>query len=137
MTVSSSSTRSWGTLLAKARKGRSIPPGLTLCLDPGETMGWSLWRDGLLENSGQFKIGSMTEVVMFITGISPERVVMEEYRVYSHRADQHIGSEVITIQYIGVIKLACEQLKIALHTQAAWQAKGFATDDMGSLPDRS
>jgi hypothetical protein len=87
-----------------------------------------VFADGELTQCGQFKVASMQELFMFITGVYPARVVMENYRVYGHKTEQHAGSEVVTIQYIGVIKLACEQLQLPLHMQMAWQAKGFATD---------
>jgi hypothetical protein len=105
-------------------------PGLTLCLDPGETVGWAVFNDGILEHSGQFKVDttSLTELVMFVTGISPARIVMENYRVYGHKTEQHAGSEVVTIQYIGIFKLIAEQMHIPVYLQMAWQAKGFATD---------
>jgi hypothetical protein len=58
----------------------------------------------------------------------PVRVVCENYRVYGHKTEQHAGSEVVTIQYIGVVKLACSMFHIPLVLQMAWQAKGFNTD---------
>jgi len=59
---------------------------------------------------------------------TPVTVVCENYRVYEHRKEQHVGSEVVTIQYIGVVKLACQMFFVPLILQMAWQAKGFQTD---------
>jgi len=100
-----------------------------LCLDPGETVGWALWDSGDLIECGQFRVAdTLNELVMFVSGTAPDQIVMENYRVYGHRAQQHVGSEVVTIQYIGVIKLVAEQLKIPITLQMAWQAKQFNTD---------
>lgn len=118
----------WGEFLKASRKGKSRPARL-LCVDPGETTGWSLWEDGELVKAGQFLVENMNECFMFVTGISPTHMVMEDYRVYGHRRDQHVGSQVVTVQYIGVFKLAAEQLGIPLTLQMAWQAKKWATDE--------
>jgi hypothetical protein len=89
-----------------------------------------LFDEGDLKQAGQFKVDdlNLTELVMFVSGMAPSRLVMENYRVYGHRAQQHVGSEVVTVQYIGIFKLVAEQLHIPVILQMAWQAKGFATD---------
>jgi hypothetical protein len=102
--------------------------GSLLCLDPGETCGWSFWRDGELIETGQFKVESHLQLFEFIRSKEPDKVIAENYRVYDHRRDQHVGSEVVTIQYLGVIKMACQMYKIPLLLQMAYQAKAFQTD---------
>ena len=72
---------------------------------------------------------NLQELVMFVTGIFPARIVMEDYRVYGHKSEQHVGSQVVTVQYIGIFKLIAEQLKIPVYLQMAWQAKQFQTDE--------
>jgi hypothetical protein len=71
----------------------------------------------------------MNELFMLVTGIAPDHIVMEDYKVYAHRAAQHVGSQVTTVQYIGVFKLAAEQLMIPMTLQMAHLAKTFASDD--------
>src|SRR4029077_3196571 len=123
----------WGEFLAKARRGRnqSSLPGRMLCLDPGDTVGWSLFVDGELFHAAQFSTDPdhLSDLIRFVIGVAPTHVVMENYKVYAHRAAQHVGSEVNTIQYIGVFKLAAEQLGVPLTLQMAFQAKKFADDD--------
>jgi hypothetical protein len=117
----------WGEFLKKTRKDKPLP-GRLLCLDPGETTGWSLFINGELEKAGQFRVDNLNELFMLVTGIAPDHIVMEDYKVYAHRAQQHIGSGVTTVQYIGVFKLAAEQLGIPLTLQMAHLAKGFVND---------
>lgn len=124
----------WGEFRQKA--GRSNPPGLLLCLDPGETCGWARFLDGNLVDCGQLPLGKtgQEELFNFIKGAvlgseGDTTVVCENYKVYEHRKDQHVGSDVVTLQYIGVIKLACSLMSLPLVMQMAWQAKQFQTDD--------
>lgn len=102
--------------------------GSLLALDPGETCGWSFWRDGELVEVGQFKVEDHYSLYTFIFEKAPDRIVAENYRVYDSRRDQHVGSEVVTIQYLGVIKMAAQMHGIPLVLQMAWQAKTFQTD---------
>jgi hypothetical protein len=57
-----------------------------------------------------------------------DAVVYEEYRIRGNKAREHIGSEVITIQHIGAIKVVASELGVKLVKQSAGMAKSFATD---------
>lgn len=58
----------------------------------------------------------------------PETIVYEEYRIRGNKAKQHIGSEVFTIQHIGVIRAVADDLGANIVKQSAGMAKTFATD---------
>jgi hypothetical protein len=123
--------------------------GLILTLDPGETTGWSRWLHGELYDCGQYPTGqnpaAMVELIRDLHLASPpedewdkgfaptamlslERIVYEEYRIRGNRAQEHVGSEVVTIQHIGAIKVVADMLNLPLTKQTAGMAKGFATD---------
>lgn len=108
-----------------------------LCLDPGETTGWARFLDGDLLDCGQEATGDrpalMAELVYELSvfeatdqGLS--RIVYEEYRVRGNKYNEHVGSEVVTIQHIGAIKVVADELGVPLTKQTAGMAKGFATD---------
>lgn len=107
--------------------------GHVLCLDPGETTGWALFEDGWLESCGQEPTGTEPALTAdFVERVHEEvdlrHIVYEEYRIRGNKAQQHIGSEVVTIQHIGVIRATADRLGIPLTKQAAGLAKGFADD---------
>lgn len=115
--------------------------GLVLVLDPGETTGWALFDHGDLRDFGQEPTGQDPAAMVALVRQHHafdrsrehdfrylERLVYEEYRVRGNRFKEHVGSEVITIQHIGAIKVVADELNIPLTKQTAGMAKGFATD---------
>jgi hypothetical protein len=55
-------------------------------------------------------------------------ILFEEYRVRGNKFKEHVGSEVVTIQNIGAVKVVADELAVPLAKQSAGMAKGFATD---------
>lgn len=118
--------------------------GVILCLDPGETTGWSVFRNGQLESCGQFATPDPADLAVNIQDVYRfwadlqarypkgngllSTIVYEEYRIRGNKAKEHIGSEVVTIQHIGAIKVVADELGIKLVKQTAAQVKQFATD---------
>jgi hypothetical protein len=99
-----------------------------LCLDPGDTTGYAIFRDAKLLKAGQFRVTDLAKFDRFIGAVKPDIIVAENYRVYGHKLKQHTNSTVPTIQYIGAIKLIAQLRGVPVHWQWAFQAKGFATD---------
>lgn len=124
--------RSWPAFLKVARPTTDYAQaGVVLCLDPGETTGWALFDDGLLIECGQENTGRHPAYMAeFIYTFQPEpnTLVYEEYRIRGNKVREHIGSEVVTIQHIGVIRAVADDLGVELVKQSAGMAKGFATD---------
>lgn len=124
----------WMSFLSTARPSLNVDSvGSLLCLDPGETTGWALFVKGDLADCGQWPTKSPPVLVENIGTLSalhgiPWTLVYEEYRVRGNKFKEHVGSEVVTIQHIGAIKVAADQLDIQLVKQTAGMAKGFATD---------
>jgi hypothetical protein len=100
-----------------------------LYLDPGETTGWARFRRMRLIEAGEFAVTSTLMFDHLITHKHPQLMVMENYKVYGHRAQQHIGSEVPTIQYVGVVKYLALVYGVPLVLQMAFQAKSFVKDE--------
>jgi hypothetical protein len=128
---SSTSVARWREFLKANRRSPDPPPTRLLCLDPGETVGWAFFHTGILENHGQVSLHAerLTPIVEVIRNTRPDIIVCEDYKVYAHKAAEHVGSKVPTIQVIGAIRLTAEQLGIPIHFQMAYQAKGFCKDD--------
>lgn len=116
-------------------KDRKNMPEVLLCLDPGHTTGYCVFRRGLLTISGQIKTVNQddsinwNEVRQLVENIKPTQVVMEDYRVYSHKLERHSFSRVPTLRLIGAIDYVCWERSIPVFYQMATQAKGFVTDD--------
>lgn len=107
--------------------------GTVLCLDPGHTTGFAVFSAGTLEVAGEWSTESPATLAEQIERInedvySLDRIVFEEYRVRGNKVREHIGSEVLTIQHVGAIRVTGDRLGLALSKQSAGMAKGFATD---------
>lgn len=105
-----------------------------LVFDPGHTTGWATFHGTVLTNSGQIDTDEIGKVItnagpLFQT-YAPKIVVMEDYRVYSWKQKQHVGSEMLTTRVIGALEiLAIQSLVPTMKKQPASVAKGFCTDD--------
>jgi hypothetical protein len=99
-----------------------------LCLDPGETTGWAIFRYGHLTGAGQFAVTNLRIFESLIDRFQPDQLVVENYRVYPWLVKQHSWAEVPTLRYIGAILLLAEQRRIPVHLQMAQLAKGFCKD---------
>jgi hypothetical protein len=131
--------RDWEHFLHTARPTLDLEAvGHVLCLDPGETTGWALWEAGLLADCGQWATPSPDVLADAIAAVyyngdgrgpGLARIVYEEYRIRGNKAKEHVGSEVVTIQHVGAIKVVASELAVPLWKQSAGMAKGFATDE--------
>lgn len=126
--------RLWADFLVIARpKVDWSLVGRVLCLDPGETTGWAIFNEGLLAECGQWDTGrdpaSLSDAIHAVNAAHAlSHLVYETYRIRGNKAQEHVGSEVVTIQHIGAIKVAASWLGIEPAGQSAGMAKGFATD---------
>jgi hypothetical protein len=97
-------------------------------VDPGETCGWATFDELELIAAGQFPVRNLEEFDLFVTRSRPDVMVIENYRVYASRAAQHVGSEVNTAQYIGILKFLASMYQVPVYLQMAHQAKGWVSD---------
>jgi len=106
--------------------------GCLLALDPGETTGWAVFKRGELVESGQLPCegaGGFLTLANLIDYVKPSIVVCEAYRVYSHKRDEHVWSDLYTVRLIGSVELSCIRKCIHLYFQMASTAKGFCKDE--------
>ena len=116
------------------KKGVSIPE-ILLAFDPGETTGCCVFKNGRPVEFRQLPtVNKKTRdyewdiIEEFIDEINPDAVIIENYRIYAHKLDQHSSSDVPTLQLIGAIKYMLHKRNIPFKLQMAQQAKGFVTD---------
>lgn len=107
--------------------------GVLLALDPGETTGWTIFKDGKFKVCGQIKTwpiaDGVTNLAMLLDTHSPDHVVFERYGIYKWKTETHSNSDVPTLQVIGMIKTLCIlESDIPYSMQTAQIAKGFCTD---------
>jgi hypothetical protein len=118
---------SWATFLKRAGRGSS-PPASLLCLDPGETTGWAIFRNGNLTGSGQFRVTNTLVFDKIIDRLEPTHLVVENYRIYPWKSKQHNWSDVPTLRYIGAIQHAAALRGVPITMQMAQLVKTFCTN---------
>ena len=89
--------------------------------DPGKRTGVTTWNEkGECIKSSIFLQPSLDVFLEALTHISTIKTfIVEEYRVYSHMAEAHIGSKIETAQVIGQIKSVARQMNVQVIEQAA------------------
>ena len=106
-------------------------PKVLLAIDPGETTGYSIFKDGELFRHGViiWKIPSLGYEI-FVNHLKedfPDVVVCEDYRLYANKVNAQLGSQIPTIKIIGAIEMLCSTNKIPMIKQMASTAKQFCT----------
>lgn len=106
-----------------------------VAIDPGETTGICRFEGPNLVDARQLVtdepgIGA-ARVRDYINESHPEYVIMESYRVYAWKTEDHTWNSMHTSQLIGAIKYLCSEMRpsIPVVMQSAQIAKGFVTDD--------
>ena len=108
--------------------------GTLLTFDPGETTGFAWFKGSKLTDFGELRTRNATEWTPEIgmqLFVDPDVVVVESYRVYKWRTQQHAWSDLLTARLIGGIQtLVAEQFgDVPCIMQSAQNAKQFVTDD--------
>lgn len=110
--------------------------GTLATFDPGETTGFSFWSindEPKLIASKQLKTWPIEDAVHqfqdVLLAFKPAIVILESYRVYGWKTDEHSFSDIPTVQIIGCLKTICIQHNTPYHSQSAQIAKQFCTDD--------
>jgi len=123
--------------------------GRLITFDPGETTGWSIWDKQQLIDCGQLATFPVVDCVhmlhQWIEAKSTDfvtmgksgmlateaqvKVVIEEYRVYAWKTDDHAHSDIHTARLIGCLETLLTLRGIRYQMTGAGLAKGFATDE--------
>lgn len=109
-----------------------------VALDPGETTGACYFLGPDIQDARQIATKEMPLAAVAVReyiqdmfgGHGPlDAVVIEEYRVYSWKAEDHSWQSMHTSRLIGAVQLICHDKGVPLFQQSAQNAKGFCTDD--------
>ena len=116
------------------QKGVPLNGDPFLAYDPGMTTGWAHFDGGELTDCGQLETQELQKSLVALQahlGKYPHtRVVVEDYRVYKWKTDDHAWSSLYTTQLIGMIETLCLMAAVDLIKQPAFVAKSFATDQL-------
>lgn len=117
-------------LLERALSGCSIR---VMGLDPGQTTGACVFVGPTILDHCQLPTGLMPEAPAhirdYIAKWTPDVIVMEDYRVYSWKADSHSWMALHTPKVIGAIEYLCWNEGRRLVRQMAGEGKAFVSDD--------
>jgi hypothetical protein len=133
----------WKALPAGPRK--RLPPWRTLAIDPGETTGVAVFDQFKLTHCEQLNTSDMSFAPTVMQEwihkwgrgrnkegkVIPAQIVMEDYRVYGWKTEQHTWAALHTPRFIGGIEAICQLADppYPFVKQMAQVAKGFCTDD--------
>lgn len=80
-----------------------------IAFDPGETIGVCIMQDdGQVAYFDQIKIAGLTAFLKTVNPATIDKVVVEKYVIFGHKAKQHSGSDAKTSQCVGRIKTWAE-----------------------------
>ncbi len=118
--------------LLQQRKGTNKVPSVLIALDPGETTGVAVFKEGVLSLVDQiaqreFDL-AIKEMASLISTTEPTIAIIEDYKVYSHKADAHKWSKLHTPRLIGGIQALCILHEVPYRMQMA-SAKSFCNDE--------
>lgn len=124
---------SFQQIMVAQRRAQLILPNRILCVDPGANTGLALiaggrpikvWQERLIDASN---IGIAVSNV--IRSTSPDHIVIEDYRVYSSHAAQHVNSDLYVAKLIGRFQQVGDMIDIPYSMKMAAESKAFVTDD--------
>lgn len=122
-------------LIQMYRKVPIDPDRIVSAFDPGETTGWCVFHGMHMHQAGELKTGTLDyyeqETRKFLTNVRPAVLVIEDYRVYSWKTEQHANQRLLVPEMLGMTAAICASLdpRIPIRRQTANQAKTWMTDD--------
>ena len=90
----------------RVKQNRPIPYEL-LSVDPGETTGYAIFKNGQLFKTGQIAVKEQGLVSIYkeFQTMYFDHIVIEDYRIYPSKLKDHSLNEVFTVKVIGAIEL--------------------------------
>lgn len=100
----------------------NTPPARLLAIDPGIDNGWAIFENGVVKD-----LGSVNGVEAFDEWLHevPNKfgpvdvVVVEDFRLFRHKAQQQIGSKFEAVQVIGMVQSWARRNKATLVKQGS------------------
>lgn len=99
-----------------------------IAFDPGETTGIAIFKEGKYHSSKELNYLEILKYVRERTAYHNYIFVIEQFRVYAHKANTLINNDLIPSQVIGELCGEARWQEIPVVLQSASQAKGFFTD---------
>lgn len=104
-----------------------------LCFDPGNTTGIAYFEGMELKHVEQIRTNTIAEGTdrfeELLSYYKPTVVVVEDYRIYSWKRDDHAWSELHTAKLVGLLESFCHTKFILYINQTGHQAKTFCPDN--------
>lgn len=102
-------------------------------IDPGETTGICCFEGPDLLDARQLKTKDAADggaqILRYIKEWNPNVLVVEDYRVYAWKTQDHTWASLHTPRLIGILEYIGQTECIPVVKRMAQQAKGFCTDD--------
>lgn len=110
-----------------------VPTSPCVALDPGETTGVCFWdptkRRFTLEQWDTKDLGQAYDhLCMAVDILGLRSIRYEDYKVYEHKAKDHVNNSLHTAQLIGAIRIAAHVNGLPVDCKMAAAAKTFWTD---------
>ena len=106
-----------------------------VAIDPGETTGLTYMVGSVVGESIQVKTPTVEDLEELLRWLNSLRAayhvnvaVIESYRIFSWKAEQHVWAGLHTPQLIGALRLWFRMERIPVVMQSPQVAKGFVTD---------
>lgn len=95
----------------------TMPVGL-LAIDPGIMIGWAKFINGEVTSLGQIHLDDFT---MWLENqpSRPDLIVVEDFRLFKHKALQQSGSRLETSKCIGIVESYGTRYKVKIVLQSA------------------
>lgn len=116
---------------AYVEKSQAEPP-VIVGIDPGETSGLCVFQGSEMIDASQIHgktvVEAFTGIRHYMSTVEADFVVMEDYRVYGWKTDDHAWASLFTPKLIGALECHIHDRQIPLVLQMAQIGKGFCTD---------
>lgn len=111
-----------------------------IALDPGETTGVAIWFPSeasfiLQQWNTKDLMPSFNHLREVLHLNKIKHIRFEDYKVYDHKARDHVNNSLHTAQWIGCIKLCADLQQVPRSEKMAQAAKTFWTDDKLKIID--
>lgn len=106
--------------------------GTILCFDPGDTTGMAVFRKLDVVDVDELSTKTLEEAVdrfsILIEYHDPSYIVIENYRVYGWKRNEHVLTELHTPKLVGILQAMSYSKDIPYKLQMAREAKNFCND---------
>jgi hypothetical protein len=88
-----------------------------LAIDPGMMLGWAMFNEGEVTNLGQIHFKDFTQWLEDQPRM--DLIIVEDFRLFKHKALQQSGSRLETVKCIGIIESYATRNKVNVVLQSS------------------